>query len=266
MKIQNSEKVGLFLHMGPGQNAQVEKKLLQQHFKNILFFDQPKTPNKLNAFNDLVESCHEQIKILYKKNNDRPVHIMAHSFGGHLANQLLNRCPELIESCDMYSTGYDIPAGFFKLLRTIGESTRTNIHLKNEIIDYIKLTQPNSSNHLTNMWSYIGLIAKDPSYFTYYWPNDKLLQNYLNIAAHTDPIDMLSFQNVLSDFLETKFNPTNPAICNWTGPMTIYLGDNDPLINIDHETKIWNKIFIQAKIKSVNNSSHFIHLEPFLSE
>lgn len=263
-KLSHTDKVGIFLHMGPGFNAQIEKKLLQSTHPNIIYWDQPKISEPSAAFSKLIEATHERIQSLYKKNNNQPVHLVAHSFGGHLAHQLILKFPELIASCDFYSTGYNIPEGFLKLLTNIGNSPDTNADLKNEIQTFLT-TYKKTGNPNQDTWSYISLIVKDPAFNKYYWPTGELFQKYVNFASAVEPLDMASFQNILSDFLNSEFHPERPKASKWSGQINIYLGEKDPLINTTSETSIWNKIFPQAKFHILKDSGHFIHLENILS-
>ena len=250
----------IFLHMGPGSNAQVESLLLRDLYPNTLFWDQPAQHTSEDAFKNLVLAAQKEITTLAARNNG-PIKVIGHSFGGHILHQLTLLCPEHIASCTLFSTGYDIVEGFYNLLKIIGQSSETTQDLKNRIQEHLVI---NPTPTVQNFWSCISLVAQDPAFFRFYWPQPAQFEKYVKLASSTPPMDMLTFQNVINDFLTNFYSPKIPTKSSWTNPVQIIFGNKDPLLNLEHEVSIWKKIFPQAQIKVQENSGHFTHLESIL--
>jgi len=247
--------------MGPGANAQADQAILSSFFHNIYFWDQPLQKSADKAFARLVDAAEAEVKKLVAINDGSPIRVIAHSFGGHIFHHLSMRVPELLKSCTAYGTGYDIPAGFFKLLSIMGHEPSTPHALKENINSFLTAhKEPRASE----MWNYIGLIAQDPAFFRHYWPAPELFSAFISVAAKADQMDMESFQNILNDFLVNHFKPDALKKSPWPGPIEIYFGNKDPLIEIPHESELWESIFPQARIEVLNNSGHFAHLEKYL--
>jgi pimeloyl-ACP methyl ester carboxylesterase len=246
--------------MGPGANAQVEEQLLRIEFPEMLFWDQPQQKSASHAFKKLIESADETVSKLVKENGG-PIQAVAHSFGGHIFYRLSLIHPEYFSSCKFIATGYDVVSGFFRLLKRVGSDLKTDPLLKKKISDFI---HDHPAPVASDMWNYIGFIAQDPAFFRLYWPEENLFNSFLPFASKAQPMDMESFQNILNDFLANFYSPANPEISTWSGPIEITLGEKDPLIDVNHESQIWKKIFPQAQIKVLKDSGHFIHLEKVL--
>ena len=193
--------------------------------------------------------------------NEGPINIIAHSFGGHIFHQLTSLCPDRIASCELIGTSYDIVAGFYKLMKTLSNNNETDALLKNKINSYLSV---HTAPQATELWNYLALIAEDPMFLRLYWPSTGMFNLYLEHAVKAEKMDMLSFQNILNDFMLNFYNPST-APSKWSGPIDITLGELDPLINLDQDKKKWTNIFPQARIKVLKNSGHFAHLESVLT-
>src|SRR4051812_40115075 len=99
----------LFLHYGPGGNAELERHWYGSEFNNVLFWDQPTT----RVFSDLIQACENKLNEVFELNN-KPVVLWAHSFGCDLALQLLKHHGPKIKRCDLISPVADVPEGFFR--------------------------------------------------------------------------------------------------------------------------------------------------------
>lgn len=248
--------------MGPGANAQADEIILAHSHPHVHFWNQPQQKNPSGSFESLIAAAEAEVKSLVSANGGSPIHVIAHSFGGHIFHHLSLRQPQLFKSCTFYGTGYDVPGGFFKLLKLMSQDLSTAPDLREKIKNYLS-TQTNAK--ATEIWSYIGLIAQDPAFFRHYWPSENLFNSFAQAAAKTQPMHMESFQNILNDFLANHFTPDSLTPSPWTGRIEIQWGEKDPLIDSDHETRLWKAIFPQAHIKVLKNSGHFLHLEKYLN-
>lgn len=251
------QKPSLFLHMGPGLHAEVEKKLLSKKWSHTYFWNQPSIHVAENAFNQLVNSATQKLTELQTEIG-QPIQIIAHSFGGHIANKLIQNNSSKISDCIFFNCGYDIPNGFFRLLKVIAQSSITAPDLKKEINSYLK-TKSKSAKE--DIWSYIGLISKDPNFNSYYWVDKNKYNRYIELVSKTSALDMLSFQYILNDFLQNHLNLDMIQATNWKGKVEFHFGEKDPLIDLEHEMSIWTKIYPLAKIQTYPESGHFQHLE-----
>jgi pimeloyl-ACP methyl ester carboxylesterase len=257
-----SKKTGLFLHMGPGFHSLIEAQLLARHWPHLEYWNQPLISEPFAAFKQLVDASKTKVNELYSYTGE-PIQLVAHSFGGHIATQILREMPEKIESCDFYSTGYNIPESFYSLLQHLQKDSATEAGLKNQIDIFIKSKNGEAPNK-SEIWSYLTLISQDPTFFRFYWPTAELFQKYISFAANTPATDILTFQNVLNDFLDQHFQIENLKPVKWSGKINFHLGDQDPLLLLDSETKIWKTLYPQAEFNILKTSGHFIHLENFL--
>jgi pimeloyl-ACP methyl ester carboxylesterase len=247
--------------MGPGANAEVERILIGNNNPEMLFWDQPLQHTETDAFKNLIIEAQEKVAQLVEE-NDGPIHVMAHSFGGHLFHQLSLKTPESFLSCSMMATGYDIVNGFYRLLIQVGSHPATESNLKSKITEYLST---NPKPKASELWNYAGLIAQDPAFFRLYWPSEDLFSAFVPYASRSKPMDMQSFQNIINDFVKNYYSPDNPLPSPWDGPVELVLGEKDPLIDIAHESGIWRRIFPQIKIKVLKDSGHFLHLEKILN-
>lgn len=247
----------LFLHMGPGLNSSIERKVLADDMPNVLFWDQPPVHSLENAFSVLVASAAVKIEEIYQMSN-KPVHILAHSFGGHIVSHLLDIIPSKIGNCHLQSTCYDLVSGFFRLLKTMYEDEQISADLKKQIQIFFahkKTHQAQSSE----FWDYLQLIVQDSDFLRYYWPTIDAYEKYMEVARKASGCDMGTFKYVLGDFLNTLRSDIQP----YKGKQKIFieLGGRDPLIDIHLEARLWGSRFPHAKICVLPESGHYIHLE-----
>jgi pimeloyl-ACP methyl ester carboxylesterase len=251
-----TRKDTLFLHMGPGLNSFVERKLLGSQNPTVDYWDQPAhAENSGHAFDKLVDQTHQRALELAGPQKN-PIHIVAHSFGGHIARALAARDPELIKSLRYVSTGYDIPNGFYSLLKTMSQDPSTDATLRTEITEFLVGREP----HPQDIWLYAGLITKDPHFMRHYWPATEMYETYTQQAAAGPGMNFGAFQSIMADFLERHFT-LDPTSTRVTCPVHIELGGRDPLLNLDHERQLWSKVYPQATFTIHPQSGHYLHIE-----
>src|ERR1700737_4149464 len=83
----------LFLHWGPGCNAEVERRWFGDGTL-IDWWDQPKVTGP-QAFETIASAARARLDDLHALTGD-PLHLIAHSFGGKLAQALAESSPEKI--------------------------------------------------------------------------------------------------------------------------------------------------------------------------
>lgn len=245
----------LFLHMGPGLNAQIEAKLLSKTFPSVLFWDQPKQDQAIGAFSNIVNAAIAKVKKLAEAS--KSVRLFAHSFGGHLGVAILKKVPHLINSCVFISTGYSIAEGFYNLLKTMAQEEGTDPELAKTIRSSLSQWRRDCLS-LGDVWKIIDLILKDPEFMRHYWAKKRNYVEYLSAASDLSLLHFPTFRFVLNDFLSQA--PEKGPL-DWKGEILISLGDRDCLIQTDLEIKNWKRIFPKAKTRVLSNCGHFIHFE-----
>ena len=246
----------LFLHMGPGLHAGVERKLLSQEDQQTDFWDQPLDLDPHHAFRELAEQTAQKVESMYK-NLGQPIDLVAHSFGGHISTQVLALNGHRVRSCRFVSTGYDIPRGFANLLRLLAAQPNSSIDFKKKARDLlaVEMQEPN----LAKFWEVVSLIVTMPDFMRLYWPADSLYNSYLELAALFPPLNFSVFKNVLDDFL-TNYFKKSPNL-SWMGPVHFEIGSKDPLMVVESEMRDWKSLYPQATFSVRQQSGHFVHLE-----
>ncbi len=247
----------LFLHMGPGMNAGVERQVLQNSYPNTVFWDQPIIQGE-NAFVELTNECIEKSKSLYQTFR-KPIHLHAHSFGGMLALEMIKKCPEIYASLTLCATGSDPVFGYFQLLKRIVNSNETDPKIKSKAIEFFKT---HSEPTLSTLWELIGMIAAEPDFMRLYWTEKNKFSKFKNLTANAPPIHFGAFHDILNSFLKNFDNI--PKRISWDKPCTLILGDQDPLISVMDTSAFWKTSLPQIEINVRKNSGHFVHIEDFI--
>ena len=186
---------------------------------------------------------------------------MANSFGGHLVWGLLERIPHKISACQLYGPVYDIPAAFINLLGIMANDGAANGDLRTRITGFLK-ARTRSVADKSEIWDYFSLISSDADFLRYYWPDEAQYTAWTTCRRKGPEFDFMTYRNVLNDFLhhhcERHFSFEGAQ------EILIELGDRDPLLDLDHEIRLWSHRFPAARIVIRRGSGHFIHLEPYL--
>lgn len=251
----------LFLHWGPGGNAYVEQTLLARRYPQVHFWSQPGIERPSRAFEHLLDAASAEVERLAGAGG-RPVNLIAHSFGGHLAAALLARMPDKIGHCHLFSTAYDIASGFRSLLQIMASSPQTEEDLKRQI-DRLLLSAAPVVSDWRQLRQQIELIFSDPGVLRHYWSRPAQYSAYVALAASAPPLHVQTFENVLRDFLAKHFGRGHPF--TGTQRITIELGGKDPLFDLADARRSWAWHFPTAQIIERPGSGHFIHLEPYLA-
>ncbi len=250
----------LFLHGGPGFNAHVERMVLSARFPNIKFWDQPPIHTTRNAFDLLIDTVEMEVNKMSDE-LDRPIRLMANSFGAHLVTGLLKRVPQRISSCRILGAVYDIPAAYLNLLGVMANHANPERDQSEQLRAFIRKQgkHPADSNKI---WEYLNLIVSDMDFMRHYWPNRRQYLVWSDWVRRGPGFDFTTLQNVLNDFLQ---NHCGTAF-SYTGlqNITVELGDKDPLLDLENEMRLWSRTFPNAEMIIHRGSGHFIHLEPYI--
>lgn len=247
-------KTTLFLHMGPGLTAGVERVVLGPLHPEVDYWDQPLVSG-LNAFTDLVNAALARAELL-AENNRGKVHLVAHSFGGHIAREICELRPKSVASLTLFNTGFDVVGGFHSLLNALARDPGTPAALRKSAIDFL-LSNPVS--HLELLWPMFGIITQDPNFMRLYWKNEALFLRHQKLSANLPPFAFQTYQDALNSFLKT-FNAT-PKQPSWDGPVHLVLGDSDPTISAGETITYWQTVFPKLTTAIRKKSCHFTHLE-----
>jgi len=250
-------KTALFLHMGPGLNAVTESMLLGSRNPAVDYWDQPSVTGE-NAFSDLVEAAITKAKALAAASG-KPIELIAHSFGGHLAREIIDKTPETVASLTLLSTGHDLVASFHTLLRKLEKDSETPAELLLKMTEYLR---ENPGARLATFWLEVGMIVKDQTFGRPYWPTKELFQNFLAVFAKAPPLSFPTFKAVVNSFLRKR--DFIPKRMQWKGPVSLILGDCDPLIQVSETVMYWQTLFPQLTKTIRKNSGHYAHIEDVL--
>ncbi len=223
-------KDALFLHMGPGMNSHIESRLFQNTYPNIEFWDQ----GEAASFSHIVDKALQKMALNKKS-------IIAHSFGGLIATEIVNRVPEQVTRLQLISSGFHFKNSFF--------------HLLTKINPLIEIQKPRS---IEDFWKLYSMVCKKKEFLKYYFGNESSYFRYLELAKDSPPLRENVFRSVAESYLKHQLKK---ARSRFTGPVYLYLGEKDPLIDIQAEIAAWKSVFPQVKIKTYKDHGHFIHIE-----
>ncbi len=249
----------LYLHMGPGMNAHCERNLLATEWTDTEFWDQPTISDSQDAFLVLVKAVCQKVQQKFQR-SQKPITLVGHSFGGHLAIEALKEVGAMVDRCELLSPVYDLPSGFLGVLKALGKDAGTTPELKMEIEKYLLASEGSRLGRPQNFWEYIQLITQDPMFFRVYWAEPDLFRKFGRVAASAPPLDLETFQFVLNDIFEkVDFSKAKKSL--WTGPVEITFGALDPLVDVEREDRLWKSVFPQAQVRTLPESGHYLHLE-----
>jgi alpha-beta hydrolase superfamily lysophospholipase len=247
---------GLFLHMGPGLHSQVEKEVFSTQLPHLYFWDQPLISQTSQALQDWVQATCDQINQLFERGDQQPITVVAHSVGGLLASMALESVHEKVNSCYFFSTAFDFPKTFIHLMNHLAKDSHTPSQTQKDMESFLCL---HSSLDSDNFLQALQLIASTPNYLSHYWSDEACFLDYVQRAQkypeiHMDTLVQLSLALLQSHSERLKESPFKAQV-------SIYLGSEDPLLDIETEKKLWLKVFPQAQIEELPHCGHFSHFE-----
>lgn len=251
----------LFLHMGPGMNAGAERLLLGKlpAYSAVDFWDQPASTGP-GAFNRIAEAATVRAEALAQTHGE-PIALIAHSFGGHFAREIILRSPQSVHSVCLISAGHDVAGQFLRLLTKLSVNEETPADLAREMRDYLRNSTGDAVSHV---WEIIGWITRDPNFMRLYWSDRRQFDVFTHLTRDLPPLDFETFQCVVKDFLTSpSFMPTS---MEWKGKAELVLGANDPLMDLRDCPAYWRGFFPQLEVEVRRSSGHYPHLESALAK
>jgi len=248
MKTSNNT---LFLHGGPGLHSAVERTWFGEMLP-ILWWDQPSVAGEPSPFRLLVAHAAHQLETLAESNGGR-VDLIAHSFGGQIAAALAREYPGLIRRITLLGCPHGRVSHFFLFARRLLEAGYERPGLR----DALAAVEENCD--VSRFFALMGACYPDSAlpdiYFGPY--SAEVRKRYFVMAAKTLPVDMATFFAVMQEFLLSP-NSTQPS--EYGGEVTIIMGRDDPLLDLNEDKHKWLEVFHQAELKLVD-AGHFLHLE-----
>jgi pimeloyl-ACP methyl ester carboxylesterase len=239
----------LFLHGGPGLSAALER----QRFGNTLpvhWWDQPHLDANVGApFERLVEAAMKELGRLFDA-QERPVALLANSFGVHLALALIERAPRKIGSLSIVGGILDMRTAFVRLGLRISEVNR------DAMLEAVS-TRAETRGGSESLWALIENLFTVSNLLDFYWsPSAQAqLDEMKALAANGSLIHVPTYLAVLRDFLERR--PAAPPA--FSGSVRVLIGRLDPYARAD-DAGLWRAVFPQAVVEFVE-AGHFPHLE-----
>ncbi|WP_322061700.1 alpha/beta hydrolase [Paraburkholderia sp. J63] len=249
----NTPLSALFLHGGPGLSSIAERNLYGKTL-SIHWWDQPRSVVLFaRPFEALVDAAEDEIRML-AESRGRPVDIIAHSFGAHLALRLAKRVPQYIDRLWLLAPVYDMGDAFVRLATRLLTISPTSEPLLAALEEF---KAASDHSRFARLAAHVTSCA---NFFDLYWSAeaDTRRRWYMNLLTHESVVDSSAFEVIVQDF----WAEPQPLPQAATGIRTVQLvfGREDQLVNIDAERFTWTQLFPHARSTEVN-TGHFIHLE-----
>jgi pimeloyl-ACP methyl ester carboxylesterase len=240
----------LFLHGGPGFSAELERR----HFGARLpvhWWDQPKiSPSASHPFQILVEAAQEELRRLANR-CQRPIALMASSYGARLALELLRTVPGNIARLTISGGVLDLRRAFVCLGQLLAVTT-------SDAVLGETCRAALASRTKETFWALANQVTSEPDLLRYYFSaNAPDLHAAMSaLAAQGLLLDAHTFHAVVNTMLdESMERPTAEP----PGGVRVLLGSCDPYRGAD-DAQSWRALFPNASIDVVE-AGHFPHLE-----
>jgi pimeloyl-ACP methyl ester carboxylesterase len=243
----------LFLHGGPGLSSIAERDLYARTLP-IHWWDQPRSVVLFaRPFSALVEAAEDEVRMLADASG-RPVDLIAHSFGAHLALQLARRVPAHIGKLWLLAPVYDMGGAFVRLATRLLTLTPSSEPLLAALEEF------KATSDYTRFARLAAQVTSFANLFELYWSTGANARRrwYLDLLAHQSIVDPSAFEVIVRDFWAEPLPLPQPG----RGVQTVQLvfGREDPLIDLAAERRTWTQLFPHAHCTELD-TGHFIHLE-----
>jgi pimeloyl-ACP methyl ester carboxylesterase len=241
----------LFIHGGPGLSSAVEREWFGNTLP-ILWWDQPSVAGIPEPFRALVAHAGHQLETLANTSGSK-INLIAHSFGGQIATALAREHPRLIRRITLLGSPPVPLHAFLHFARRLLEAGHERPGLK----EALAAVEANCDGD--RFIAFIQACYPDGSLPSiYFGPHSaEARDRYFEMAGKMPPIDIATFFAVMNEFLHTP-NFTQPA--GFDGEVSIVMGRDDPLLDLDAGKQEWLKVFPQAEV-TLADAGHFVHLE-----
>jgi len=253
------EKI-LYLHWGPGGNAQAELKALSRYSADHFFaWTQPTiSAEQPRPYLTLVQAVLDQVTEIYNKNGT-PLHLFGHSFGALLALEAAKRVPNKISRLTLIAALPSVAEGYTRLGKRLAEIYRDEAIAKASF----------NFSHSPSFETFVSLfqtVTQYPDFLLHYWGKNADSQAarelFFKIAETTPMLNFETFTTVMKDlfesYLDSSYQDTLKPAAHL--PVEIHLGNEDPYLDIAQDSALWKSKIPQAKIV-VHPAGHFVHLE-----
>lgn len=241
----------LFLHGGPGLHCAVEREWFKDSLP-IRWWDQPSVAGDPSPFRALVTHAAKQLELM-AESNGKQIDLIAHSFGGQIAAALAREYPTLIRRITLLGSPHERIRVFILLARRLLEAGCEYPGLR----DALAIAEGDCDE--TNLFALIQACFPGGTFpKVYFGPHSaKERDRYLSMLEKAPPVDFATYFSVMQEFLHTP-NSTQPS--GYSGEVTIIMGKDDPLLELDVEKQKWLSVFPQAEFRLVD-AGHFLQFE-----
>ncbi len=238
----------LFLHWGPGCNAEVERRWFGEQI-GIDWWDQPKVSGP-PAFAKLGDAALARLDELYRSAG-HPIHLIAHSFGGTLAQHLAEKSPEKIAGITLLSCGVDPWMSYIRFARYLS-SYKPELNEASQTATRTRRPE--------DLWKLIQLSMQVPNLQAHYWKNEKARSRYLQLSQGVESLDFSVFELTLNEFTGPFAQPKTISLPQGVR-VRCFLGSGDPMVDAVEEAKAWERVFPQCESIIVPQAGHFVQFE-----
>lgn len=233
----------LFLHFGPGGNADLERKWLSGYNSKVDFWDQPKD---VSSFSELVHRCAERYRVGGYHG------IIAHSFGCDLALKIADLLSGSQPKLILISPLRDVPKAFVSLAQHLADETvsQERTHQLRLALESVQ----SGGSRLDAFTQLAKVIGADPLYYRHFWAQPQKLKAFETVAVELTPLDVKCWQTILVDLILNYQMALNGKKAQ------VYMGAKDPYYGLirDEET-YWKSS--GADVSLIENAGHYPHLE-----
>lgn len=243
-------KTALFLHMGPGFHSQVENHLFGSMYKHVDFWNQPLAKD----FSELQNSVFEKVQSVYQANNNSPISLIAHSFGGALARSVIQKYPEMVSDLKMINCSLNPFECFVNL------STRLQHY--ESIQEQRKKLATIRAGTVEEKINFILAVAIIPEFPSYYWHSKAKMIQFQSVYNQYPALNVGVFLSVFSDYL-AKEPLLHSLPIRWNGNVTYFYSPKDALFDglNDKSMTGWKDLFPAMKVVLSQESGHYSHIE-----
>jgi len=250
MNARTSEAPVLFLHGGPGLNAQMERRRFQTSLA-IHWWDQPRISGMAgHAYDSWVGNAEREVRRMSEARGGR-VALLASSCGARIAVELLTRVPHLIGAVTISGGVLDVRAAFIRFGRRLAQK-RCDQRLRHAV------EAAEDKPGRDTCWVLINALLATPHVLDDYWSPQAVEQcaTMNRLAAEGSLLDFETFQAVVDDWVvEAAPNQlADPA-----QRTRVLIGRHDPYAQ-SGDVDDWHRIFPAATVELVE-AGHFPHLE-----
>jgi pimeloyl-ACP methyl ester carboxylesterase len=219
----------------------------------VHWWDQPHfEAAQSGAFDFLVDAAAEELGRLRE---DKPVALVASSFGAQLALALIARIPAKIDHLSIVGGILDLRTALIRL----GLHVATQNHDSSLAAASQRAQQSTDS---ATLWALIDSLFSVKDLLDFYWSPTAVVQRVAmnQLAATGKLFHVPTYQAVLNDFITRV--PLPPV--TWRGSANVWIGRHDPYA-LPSDAEAWRVVLPQASVQFVE-AGHFPHLElpPYL--